>query len=127
MYANNRPGNIQWGVAIDQSGTPAGVGMHARALLRAVTGNLDAPGSDLLTGPSQEFVTDEEMEANEWLPDEQKLKQIGADRYKLCTCPATGASPRSPQVWGKAPTAEWMCEAHPPSVFNAILTASPTR
>ncbi|MFA6808956.1 MAG: molybdopterin-dependent oxidoreductase, partial [Eubacteriales bacterium] len=29
------------------------------------------------------------------------------------------------KVWGKAPTAEWMCEAHPPSVFNAILTEKP--
>ncbi|MEM5818228.1 MAG: molybdopterin dinucleotide binding domain-containing protein, partial [Desulfitobacterium hafniense] len=29
------------------------------------------------------------------------------------------------KYWGKAPTAEWMCEAHPPTVFNAILTGEP--
>jgi thiosulfate reductase / polysulfide reductase chain A len=126
MYATNKPGNIQWGVAVDQSGTPAGAAMHARALLRAVTGNLDAPGSDLLTGPSLEFVTDEEMEANEWLPEEQKAKQIGADRYKLTTWPGYGKiADLCKEVWGKAPTAEWMCEAHPPSVFKAILTGEP--
>ncbi len=126
MYATRKPGNIQWGVAIDQSGKSAGAAMHARALLRAVTGNLDAPGSDLLTGPSKEFVTDEEMEANEWLPDEQKTKQIGSDRYKLTTWPGYGRiAELTRQVWGKAPTAEWMCEAHPPSVFNAILTGNP--
>lgn len=126
MYATYKPGNIQWGVAIDQSGKPAGAAMHARALLRAVTGNLDAPGSDLLTGPSQEFITDEEMEANEWLPEEQKAKQIGSDRYKLTTWPGYGRIAEiTREVWGKAPTAEWMCEAHPPSVFRAILTGEP--
>jgi thiosulfate reductase/polysulfide reductase chain A len=126
MYATQKPGNIQWGVAIDQSGKPAGAAMQARALLRAVTGNLDAPGSDLLTGPSPNFVTDEEMEANEWLPDEQKAKQIGADKYKLTTWPGYGRiAELTKAVWGKAPTAEWMCEAHPPSVFKAILTGKP--
>ncbi len=126
MYATYKPGNIQWGVAIDQSGKPAGAAMHARALLRAVTGNLDAPGSDLLTGPSPDFVTDEEMEANEWLPDEQKAKQIGSDRYKMTTWPGYGRiAELTKEVWGKAPTAEWMCEAHPPSVFRAILSGEP--
>ena len=126
MYAGNRPGNIQWGVSIDQSGRSAGAGIHARALLRAVTGNLDAPGSDLLSGPSPDFITDEEMEANDWLPEEQKAKQIGSDRYKLTTWPGYGRiAAITKEVWGKAPTAEWMCEAHPPSVFRAILTEKP--
>lgn len=126
MYATNKPGNIQWGVAIDQSGKPAGAAMHARALLRAVTGNLDAPGSDLLTGPAQDYLTDEEMEANEWLREEQKAKQLGADKYKLTTWPGYGRIAEiTREVWGKAPTAEWMCEAHPPTVFNAIITGKP--
>jgi len=126
MYANNKPGNIQWGVAVDQIGTPAGAAMHARALLRAVTGNLDAPGSDLLTGPSPDFITDEEMEANEWLTNEQKAKQLGSDKYKLTTWPGYGRiAELTREVWGKAPTAEWMCEAHPPTVFNAILSGEP--
>jgi len=126
MYANNKPGNIQWGASVDQSGKAAGAGIHARALLRAVTGNLDAPGSDLLSGPSPDFVTDEEMEANEWLPEEQKAKQIGSDRYRLTTWPGYGRIAEiTKEVWGKAPTAEWMCEAHPPSVFRAILTGKP--
>lgn len=126
MYATNKPGNIQWGVAMDQQGRAAGAGMHARALLRAITGNLDAPGSDLLTGPSPEFITDEEMEANEYLSEEQKAKQIGSDRFKLVTWPGySKIAELTKKVWGKAPTAEWMCEAHPPSVFRAILTGEP--
>jgi thiosulfate reductase/polysulfide reductase chain A len=126
MYAMNRPGNIQWGVAVDQLGKPAGAAMHARALLRAITGNLDCPGADLLTGPSPDFITDEEMELNEYLPEEQRAKQIGSDRYKLVTWPGYGRiAELTKKYWGKAPTAEWMCEAHPPSVFKAILTEKP--
>jgi hypothetical protein len=67
---------------MDQQGRASGAAIHARTLLRAITGNLDAPGSDLLTGPSPEFITDEEMEANEFLSDEQKAKQIGSDKFK---------------------------------------------
>jgi thiosulfate reductase/polysulfide reductase chain A len=126
IYATHRPGNIMWGVAVDQLGKPTGAAIHARALLRAVTGNLDAPGSDLLTGPCQNFVTDEEMEANEWLPEEQKAKQLGSDRHKMTTWPGYGRiAAICKEVWGKAPTAEWMCEAHPPAVFRAILTGDP--
>jgi len=126
MYATNKPGNIQWGTAVDQIGKPGGATMHARALLRAVTGNLDAPGSDLLTGPAQDFVTDEEMEANEWLANEQKAKQLGSDKYKLTTWEGYGRIAEITRgVWGKAPTAEWMCEAHPPTVFKAIITGEP--
>jgi len=117
MYAGNRPGNIQWGVSIDQSGRSAGAGIHARALLRAVTGNLDAPGSDLLSGPSPDFITDEEMEANEWLPEEQKAKQIGSDRYKLTTWPGYGRiAAITKQVWGRRLLPNGCAEAHPPSV-----------
>ena len=126
MYAMNKPGNIQWGTSVDQIGKPAGSTMHARAILRAITGNLDVPGADLLTGPSPDFITDEEMEANDQLPELQKTKQIGSDRFKLVTWPGySRICEETKKVWGKTPTAEWMCEAHPPSVFRAILTEKP--
>lgn len=126
IYATNKPGNIQWGTALDQQGRTAGGAIHARALLRALTGNLDAIGSDLLTGPSLDSITEEEMECNEYLTDEQKAKQIGSDKFKLMTWPGySKIAENTRKVWGKAPTAEWMCEAHPPSVFNAILTGKP--
>ena len=126
MYATHKPGNIQWGVAIDQLGKAGGATMHARALLRAVTGNLDAPGSDLLCGPNPTLITDEEMECNDRLPEGQRSKQIGSDRYKLVAWPGySKISELTKRVWGKAPPAEWMCEAHGPSVFEAILTGKP--
>lgn len=126
MYAMNKPGNIQWGTSVDQIGKPAGATMHARALLRALTGNLDCPGADLLTGPSQDYLTDEELEGNHFLPEEQKAKQIGSDKFPMVTWPGySKICELTKKTWGKVPTAEWMCEAHPPSVFRAISNSDP--
>lgn len=126
MYASNKPGNIQWGCTWDQLGRTSGAGMHARALMRAITGNLDCPGGDCMPGPSFGYITDEEIEANDWLPEEQKAKQIGSDKFKLTSWPGYQIiADTAKATWGKAPTAEWMCEAHGPSVFKAILTGDP--
>ncbi|MDO5043806.1 MAG: molybdopterin-dependent oxidoreductase, partial [Coriobacteriia bacterium] len=126
LYATNTPGNIQWGSNNDQLGPTSGTGMHARAIMRAITGNLDCPGGDLMPGPSFGYVTDEELEANDWLPEEQKAKQIGSDKFKLTSWPGyQKIADIAKRTWGKAPTAEWMCEAHGPSVFKAILTGDP--
>lgn len=125
MYATNTPGNIQWGCTWDQLGRTAGAGMHARAIMRAICGNLDVPGGDGMPGPAA-YVTDEEMEANDRLPEDVKAKQIGSDKYKMTSYPGwTRLSEISKRKWGKAFTSEWMCEAHGPSVFKAILTGDP--
>jgi len=126
MYATNTPGNIQWGCTADQLGSTAGAGMHARAIMRAITGNLDCPGGDVMPGPSMTYYCDEEIEANDQLPEEQKAKQIGSNKFKLTSWPGYQIiSDTAKETWGKAPTAEWMCEAHGPSVFRAILTGDP--
>lgn len=125
-YATCRPGNILWGTSLDQQGKPSGAGIQARAILRAITGNIDCPGGDLMTGPSMEYIVDEELEANEWLTQEQRDKQIGSDRFKMCTWPGYQIiSEAAMEYWGKAPTSEWMCEANPPMIFRTILSEDP--
>lgn len=126
MYATNTPGNIQWGTSLDQQGKPSGAGIHARAILRAITANIDRPGSDIMPGPSMEYIVDEELEANDALSEEQRAKQIGADQFKMCSWPGYKLiSDIAIDTWGKAPTAEWMCEANAPALFRAILTEKP--
>ena len=126
MYATFKPGNIQWGVAVDEIGPPGGAAMHARALLRAVTGNLDCPGGDMLAGPNPVMITDAEMEANEYMAEEQWEKQIGSDRYMMCSWPGYNKiAAIAKRFWGKPPPAEWMCLAHAPSVFDAMITGKP--
>lgn len=124
MYAMNKPGCIQWGCTWDQMGPASTTGSHAIALLRAVTGNLDVPGGDGMPGPALNFLTDEEMELNELLPEEQKSKQIS--RFKLTSWPGYQIiSDTAKRTWGKTLPTEWFCEAHGPSVFKAILTGDP--
>ena len=126
MYATNRPGCIQWGCTWDQIGRASTTGSHAIALIRAICGNLDVPGGDGMPGPSLGFLTDEEMEANECLPEEQKAKQIGSNKFKLTSWPGYQLiSDNAKRTWGKTLPAEWFCEAHGPSVFKAILTGDP--
>ncbi len=126
MYATNRPGCIQWGCTWDQIGRASTTGSHAIALIRAICGNLDVPGGDGMPGPSLGFLTDEEMEANECLPEEQKAKQIGSNKFKLTSWPGYQLiSDNARRTWGKTLPTEWFCEAHGPSVFKAILTGDP--
>ncbi len=66
------------------------------------------------------------MEANECLPEEQKAKQIGSDKFKLTSWPGYQLiSDNASRTWGKTLPTEWFCEAHGPSVFKAIITGDP--
>ena len=126
MYATTKPGCIQWGCSWDQFGPASATGSQARQLMRAITGNLEVPGGDGMPGPALNFITDEELELNELLPEEQKAKQIGSDKFKLTSWPGyTLISNNAKRTWGKTLPAEWFCEAHGPSVFKAILTGEP--
>ncbi len=126
LYAMNRPGCIQWGCTWDQIGRASTTGSHTIALIRAICGNLDVPGGDGMPGPALGFLTDEEMEANECLPEEQKSKQIGSNKFKLTSWPGYQLiSDNAKRTWGKTLPTEWFCEAHGPSVFKAIITGDP--
>ena len=126
MYAMNKPGCIQWGCTWDQNGSTSTTASHALALIRAICGNLDIPGGDGMPGPALNFLTDEELELNECLPEEMKAKQIGSDKFKLTSWPGYQLiSDNAVRKWGKTLPTEWFCEAHGPSVFKAILTGDP--
>jgi anaerobic selenocysteine-containing dehydrogenase len=126
MYAMAKPACIVWGVATDQLGRGSTAGAQARVALRAICGNLDVPGGDVIPGPHPTFITDWEMELNELLPEVQRAKQIGSDRFKLNSWPGykilTGNMVR---VWGKSIPAEWFCEANPPLLYRAMITGNP--
>lgn len=126
LYAKNTPGCLQWGCTWDQLGRSSTTASHALALIRAVCGNLDVPGGDGMPGPALGFLTDEEMEVNEYLPEEQKTKQIGSDKFKLTTWPGYRLiSDNAKRTWGKTLPSEWFCEAHGPSIFKSIITGDP--
>lgn len=128
MYASFKPACIQWGVATDQLGVATCATTQARAVLKAICGNVDVPGGDVQPGPHPTFMTDEEMELNEMLAEEQRAKQLGSDKFKLMTWPGYSLlSENLNRVWGKTIPAEWMCEASAPMIWRSILSGNPYR
>jgi thiosulfate reductase/polysulfide reductase chain A len=93
LYASTKPACIERGVASDQLGLNSGRVEQARVILRAITGNMDVPGGNPVSSPSLEingkrFICDSELELVNLLPEEQRQKQVGSDRYKLMSWPA---------------------------------------
>lgn len=84
LYATTRPAVITWGQGLDKLGPNTDAALHARAALRAVTGNLDVPGGELMgAAPLAQVVPAEAMELNELLPESQRTKLLGGDEHPL--------------------------------------------
>jgi thiosulfate reductase/polysulfide reductase chain A len=126
LYATLKPACILWGVAADHLGRASTAFVHARAILRAITGNLDVEGGNTLLGPGKSFLTDSDLELNDRLSPDQRKKQLGSDRFRLNSWVGWElVSEQTRKYWGKEPSSEWTAFAHPPTVFNAIRTGQP--
>jgi anaerobic selenocysteine-containing dehydrogenase len=88
FIATNKPGAIQWGLAVDEN--PNGVQLgHAILSLCALTGNLDVPGGITL-GPPAALLGKWRMETRRNLSPELWDKRIGAKEWPaLSTAMAT--------------------------------------
>ena len=92
LYATTKPACLMRGVAPDQTGPHSTGAVHARNALRAITGNLDVPGGDLIPGvgpviDGKRFIRDAEMELTEKLTDDIKKRQMGIEKAPLMTWP----------------------------------------
>ena len=81
LYATTKPAGIHWGVPTEQTinctdFTRAAVG------LMAATGNLDAPGGNVFHQPPGTRSISE-FSSHRSLSNEQRLKQLGGEQYKL--------------------------------------------
>ena len=104
-YATEKPGVIEWGVALEQNPNCL-QNVRAVALLRGLTGNLDIPGGDLLAaGRLRPYPV-----LREALSSEALAKRIGAKDYKLL-----------------GGLRAFMPSAHIPGVFRAMRTGEPYR
>ena len=104
-YATEKPGVIEWGVALEQNPNCL-QNVRAVALLRGLTGNLDIPGGDLLAaGRLRPYPV-----LREALSSDALAKRIGAKDYKLL-----------------GGFRAFMPSAHIPGVFRAMRTGDPYR
>jgi len=105
LYALNKPAVLEWGVGIEQN-TNSLQTVRAIAILRALTGNIDIPGGDIL---GMNIIRGYPTLKDE-LPAGVSAKRLGADKYKLLG------------GWRA-----FMPSAHIPALFNAMRTGLPYR
>ncbi len=104
-YACDKPGVIEWGVALEQNPNCL-QNVRAVALLRGLTGNLDIPGGDLLAvNRLRPYPVQRDA-----LSSDAQGKRIGAKDYKLL-----------------GGFRAFMPSAHIPGVFRAMRTGEPYR
>lgn len=130
-YATTKPAVITWGFGLDKQGVNATQAARARCILRAVAGNLDVPGGELLgwTDPIGKILGNNTLELNEALSPKQRAKQLGANEYPFFGFPGwernAEANRRLPSGYMHPPLADMTCVAHARPVFDAVLTGQP--
>jgi len=131
MYASSRPACIVRGVAADQIGRNASRIEQARVALRAITGNLDVRGGDLIPSIGPEingkvFRREVLLELIDKLPPEQHQKQIGADRFKVMSWQSYELTSKYyERLAGIPEPVGHRLAASPPLTWRAILTGKP--
>ncbi len=103
LYATIKPAILDWGVGIEQN-TNCLQTVRAIACLRALTGNIDVPGGDILAMN----ILNGYPTLAQTLPKEMRRKRLGADQFKLLG------------GWRA-----FMPSAHIPTLFQAMLTGRP--
>jgi len=104
-YATSKPAILEWGLAIEQNVNSLQT-VRALAILRAITGNIDVPGGDILgMNIIRAYPT-----LKEKLPEGMLKKRLGAEQFKLLG------------GWRA-----FMPSAHIPALFKAMRTGDPYR
>ncbi len=104
-YATNKPAILEWGLAIEQNVNSLQT-VRAVSLLRALTGNIDVPGGDILgMNIIRAYPT-----LKEKLPEGMLKKRLGGEQYKLLG------------GWRA-----FMPSAHIPALYRAMRTGDPYR
>lgn len=126
LFATSKPACLYWGFATDGIGRNMSQAIRAKAILKAITGNLDVEGGNLLADPVP-FVPDGEMELNKHLDPKQKEKQLGADRFRLQSWHGFELVNQAMKGYYGRECAfgEKITGAHAPTVIRAMLTGEP--
>ncbi|MFO0752373.1 MAG: molybdopterin-dependent oxidoreductase [Thermodesulfovibrionales bacterium] len=105
IYATSKPAVLEWGLGIEQNVNSLQT-VRALALLRAVTGNIDVPGGDILGM----HILKAYPTLKDKLPAEAAKKRLGGETFKLLG------------GWRA-----YMPSAHIPALFRAMREGDPYR
>ena len=131
LYATISPAVIPFGLGLDKQGLNSTQCARARAILRAITGNLEIPGGEIFStaGEVGKVRDGVYLELNDSLPAGQRAKQLGVDQYPFFGFPGweknSAANKKLPPGYVAAPEASETCLAHVREVWEAIITGQP--
>jgi thiosulfate reductase/polysulfide reductase chain A len=131
MYATIGPAVIPFGLGLDKQGVNSTQCARGRAILRAITGNLEVPGGDnfSMANGVGEIRNAEYLEINDVLPESQRAKQLGIDKYPFFGFPGwemnSAANKKLPSGYLAPPEAWHSNVAHARDVMEAIITGKP--
>ena len=127
MYATADGACIPWTPVTDQQvSSTSAIRLHS--ILRAVTGNLDVVGGEMLNGVHPGWRTEADLQLHDAIAPEQRAKQLGYHNHPVYTYrTAEMLRPHLQRVWGR----EWVDQvmgchmANPSEVFRAMADGNP--
>lgn len=131
MYASVKPAVIPFGYGLDKQGVNSTQCARGRAILRAITGNLEVRGGEVFSQAEDvgKVLGDDYLEFNEALPADQRAKQLGSDLYPFFGFPGweknLETNKKLPPNYVAPPLADLSCVAFAPCVFDAAITGEP--
>ena len=126
LYATNKPGICFEAMGIEHARNSVAA-MQIMLILPAITGQLDAPGGNLLLEPHPGIRLAAEIEGSEFLSPQQKMKAIGSDRFRMFSWEVFDRVGEFYEQALDRPFSYYYLGgvAHPPSVFRAMITGEP--
>jgi thiosulfate reductase/polysulfide reductase chain A len=131
LYATTKPAALYRGLATDQLGPNSTRVTQARNAVRAITGNIDIPGGDLIpsVGPiidGRWYIRDAQMELTERSSDDIRKLQLGQDKAPLMTWPGYELTNTPWQkLHGVSQTTMHRLGCFLPSLYDAVLSGKP--
>lgn len=126
MYALTKPASINWGTKTSHIGRNATEVERVRVILRAITGNLDVDGGDLMQEPNPNIIPHQDLELCDKLPEEQMKKALGSERFRFKTWPGWKLIADARQKRGMRPMPAYgNLNAVAPEIFETILSGKP--
>ena len=127
VYAKADGAVIPWTPITDQQ-LDSTSGIRLQSILRAITGNLDVVGGELLHGLPPGWRSEAELQLHDAITPEQRSKQLGYTKHPVYTYrTAEILRPHLERVWGQPWVDQVMgCHmANPSEVFRAMADGDP--
>ena len=126
-YATADSAVIPWTPITDmQISSTSAIRLHS--ILRALTGNLDVPGGELIGGFNPAYLSESQMSNHEMLKQEQRDKQLGSDLHPAYTYRAQdklGDATEKVHGYRYADIVMGCYMANPSATFRAMVTEQP--